>query len=238
MSTSNTPAGHPENRRPAMALKNIIEPSVFLLVLVGAYFACAGRLNVILSWVYFVILLSNSVILTILMDPSLIEERARRTADRKETDLPYAMILGRIGPIVIIIISGLDTRFGWTNMNMRVASIIAAAIMVLGLLLTDWAVLKNRFFSSVVRIQKDRGHKAVTDGPYRYIRHPGYCGSMIYILTTAIILRSVWALIPAIAVVISIVLRTANEDRILDRELEGYREYSEKTKYRLIPYIW
>jgi protein-S-isoprenylcysteine O-methyltransferase Ste14 len=96
----------------------------------------------------------------------------------------------------------------------------------------------NRFFSSVVRIQKDRGHAVVTSGPYRFVRHPGYTGIVAFTLATPLILNSQWAFVPAVVTAAVTGLRTALEDRTLHNELEGYADYAGRVKYKLAPPIW
>jgi protein-S-isoprenylcysteine O-methyltransferase Ste14 len=96
----------------------------------------------------------------------------------------------------------------------------------------------NRFFSSVVRIQTDRGHTVATGGPYRFVRHPGYVGMMVSALGTTILLGSLWAFIPATLLIGLIIFRTALEDRTLQNELEGYKEYAARVRYRLLPGVW
>jgi protein-S-isoprenylcysteine O-methyltransferase Ste14 len=96
----------------------------------------------------------------------------------------------------------------------------------------------NKFFSSVVRIQKDRGHKVIQDGPYKYVRHPGYVGIFFLAPAVPLILGSIWGLIPSGLFIIAIIIRTYLEDKTLHKELEGYKEYAKKVKYRLIPGIW
>jgi protein-S-isoprenylcysteine O-methyltransferase Ste14 len=112
------------------------------------------------------------------------------------------------------------------------------SIAILGFLVTDWAVVSNKFFSGVVRIQKDRGHTVVTTGPYRYVRHPGYVGAILTNIATPVILGSLWALIPAGLVVCITIIRTLFEDRILQEELDGYQSYAKQVRYRLLPNIW
>jgi len=109
---------------------------------------------------------------------------------------------------------------------------------VLAAALIAWAMRSNRFFSSVVRIQKDRGHTVVTAGPYGFIRHPGYTGIAAFTLATPLILNSRWAFVPAIATAAMSVLRTLLEDRTLHNELDGYADYARRVKYRLVPAIW
>ena len=109
---------------------------------------------------------------------------------------------------------------------------------MLGYAFSSWALIVNRFFSGTVRIQTERGHHVVTDGPYRIIRHPGYAGSLLGYVFIPILLDSLWAFIPAVLLIIVMFIRTASEDSTLQTELPGYAEYAEKTRYRLIPGIW
>jgi len=109
---------------------------------------------------------------------------------------------------------------------------------MLGIVVLVWAMAANKFFSATVRIQEERGHTVATGGPYRYVRHPGYVGWLMLTLATPVVLGSRWALVPAGITVILTILRTALEDRTLHSELEGYREYAERVRYRLLPGIW
>jgi protein-S-isoprenylcysteine O-methyltransferase Ste14 len=115
---------------------------------------------------------------------------------------------------------------------------VAVVVIILGYLLGTWAMLENRFFSGVVRIQVDRGHTVVSTGPYAWIRHPGYAGALVVYLLTPILLDSIWALIPALMLALALIIRTALEDQTLQVELPGYEEFTKKTPYRLLPGIW
>lgn len=137
-----------------------------------------------------------------------------------------------------LIVCGLDVRFGWRPEIPLSIQIVAFVLMALGSLLGTWAMSVNRFFSGVVRIQTDRGHTVVTDGPYRFIRHPGYAGGVVANLTGPLALGSVWALIPSALVVLLTVVRTALEDKTLREELPGYQEYTQRVRYRLLPWVW
>jgi protein-S-isoprenylcysteine O-methyltransferase Ste14 len=111
-------------------------------------------------------------------------------------------------------------------------------LVAIGYAVATWTMSVNRFFSGVVRIQKDRGHTVVADGPYRYVRHPAYATGIISNLATAVALGSLWAIVPAFLNVCIAIVRTALEDATLQDELEGYRDYSQKVRYRLLPGVW
>ena len=101
-----------------------------------------------------------------------------------------------------------------------------------------WALIENRFFSSVVRIQVERGHAVCDSGPYRIVRHPGYTGNILALLGIVLALSSMWTLIPAAVALIIAVIRTVLEDQTLQDELPGYRDYAQRVRYRLIPGVY
>ena len=96
----------------------------------------------------------------------------------------------------------------------------------------------NPFFATTVRIQNDRGHNVVSAGPYRFVRHPGYLGSIIYNLMMPLALNSLWTFLPAMLTIILLIVRTRLEDRALQAELPGYREYTANVRFRLFPGVW
>lgn len=98
--------------------------------------------------------------------------------------------------------------------------------------------MENRYFSAVARIQEDRGQQVVTSGPYRFVRHPSYAGTLLASLAWPLMLDAAWALIPGTAMAVALVVRTALEDQMLREELEGYQSYAERTPSRLIPGVW
>jgi protein-S-isoprenylcysteine O-methyltransferase Ste14 len=111
-------------------------------------------------------------------------------------------------------------------------------MFLLGQALFLWAKRVNPFFSSVARIQSDRGHSVCREGPYRFCRHPGYLGGLIFGLTTPLVLGSYWALIPQGLAAMLLVGRTFLEDRMLMTDLLWYAEYAEVVRFRLVPGIW
>jgi len=111
-------------------------------------------------------------------------------------------------------------------------------VTVLGYALFLWAMASNAFFAEGVRIQEERGHTVATGGPYRFVRHPGYVGSILATVATPCLLGSPWALIPAIVSGALYVVRTNLEDKTLRQELPGYEQYARQTRHRLLPGVW
>jgi len=149
-----------------------------------------------------------------------------------------AALSAGVFPFASWIVAALDLRFAWSSPKPLAVHLIGTGAMALGFALFMWAMASNAFFSEVVRIQEDRGHQVATDGPYRLVRHPGYTGAILSFLGTPLLLGSWWAFIPTVIGIGGYVLRTALEDRTLQLELEGYRAYTERVHYRLIPGMW
>jgi protein-S-isoprenylcysteine O-methyltransferase Ste14 len=170
-------------------------------------------------------------------DTGLRAERGNAKAG-KNWDKPIVFAVVLVGPVATWITAGLDTRMRWSGDMGWVAVVAGVFVGVLAAALVAWAMYSNRFFSAVVRIQKDRGHQVISSGPYRFVRHPGYVGMSAFTLVTPLILNSKWAFVPAVATAAIWVLRTVLEDRTLRRELDGYEEYARRVRYRLIPVLW
>jgi protein-S-isoprenylcysteine O-methyltransferase Ste14 len=167
----------------------------------------------------------------------LLAERSNIKAG-KSWDKPIVGVVVLLGPMATWITAGLDTRFHWSNDMPTLAFVTGVVVAVLAAALVALAMRANKFFSSVVRIQKDRGHVVVTGGPYRFVRHPAYAGISAFTLATPLILNSRWAFVPAVVTASMSVLRTILEDRTLHKELDGYADYSRRVKYKLAPTIW
>jgi protein-S-isoprenylcysteine O-methyltransferase Ste14 len=238
--TSNTPTEpQKENTGTGRSLfEGLLKIGIFVVVSVALFFLCAGRLNLLFAWIYIATVLASTAITSLIMDPELIAERLEIKKDAKRWDILPAILIGRVGPLVILAVAGLDVRFAWSPHVPPTLQIMALAIAALGLFITDWAVVSNKFFSCVVRIQKDRGHTVVAAGPYLYVRHPGYAGAILHNIATPVILGSLWAIIPAGVVICITIIRTAFEDQTLQTELDGYKPYSKRVRYRLLPNIW
>ncbi|MBE0537835.1 MAG: isoprenylcysteine carboxylmethyltransferase family protein [Phycisphaerae bacterium] len=206
-------------------------------------FSCAGRTDLPWIWIYLVVNfigLVGGILPVCARNPELVNRRGdfRRAKDTKPWDRWLIMVYGIFSCYLMPAVAGLDVgRYHWSEMGPG-AAVAGIAGFLAGSALLTWSMLRNTHFETTVRIQTDRGHSVVTTGPYRFVRHPGYVGAIIWNLTTPMMTRSAAAFIPAIAGVAVLVIRTSLEDRTLQRELRGYTEYTRKTKYRLLPGLW
>ena len=176
--------------------------------------------------------------LTIHNDAELMAERSKVGADAKSWD-KIILGLSSLTYLTGIIVAGLDSGryqsspiFHWTVYAAGVA------LMLIGQTIFLSARKENKYFSSVVRIQSDRGHSVCDTGVYRLVRHPGYMGMMFSLAAIPLLTGSVWSVIPITCAVILLFVRTYLEDETLKHELHGYTEYAQKVRHRLIPKIW
>ena len=191
------------------------------------------------AWILLGLNFCTSITTTVLLgrDPELDAER-RNIRAGKNWDKPIVFVVVLLGPVATWITAGLDARFHGPE-DLGTLGVVAGLIVaVLAVALIAWAMRSNTFFSSVVRIQKDRDQTVVSSGPYRFVRHPGYTGFSAFTLVTPLILNSGWAFVPAAATAAVTVLRTALEDRTLRNELDGYADYAHKVRFKLVPLIW
>ena len=140
---------------------------------------------------------------------------------------------------VQLVIAGLDVgRYHWSDRVPPAVQVAGLVAMAAGMAVLIWAEAVNRFFSSVIRIQTERGHHVITGGPYRYLRHPGYAASPFFLVGGGLVLGSWLSGLFGFLMVALILRRTAHEDRILLEQLEGYAEYARKVRYRILPGVW
>jgi protein-S-isoprenylcysteine O-methyltransferase Ste14 len=140
--------------------------------------------------------------------------------------------------LLIPLIAGLDVRFGLSGEIGVGIHIAGGIVFAAGLALFGWAMITNAFFSTVVRIQEERGQTVCRDGPYRFVRHPGYAGTLLQSAGAPLLLGSWWAVLAAIAAAGFMIIRTSLEDRTLHAGLPGYSEFAKEVRYRLVPGIW
>ncbi len=216
---------------------------LMIILLLVILFGSAGSIRWWEGWAYIgntliVILVSRGIMLA--KNPDMAMERAE--GGKRENVHPWDKallpIVATIGPLVTLVIAGLDERFSWSPDLPNSLQIIALVLIFAGSMIGTWAMLANRFFSSHIRIQTDRDHHVVKRGPYKYVRHPGYAGGLLSWLMSPVFFSSYWVAIPTVIVVFAMILRTSIEDQTLREKLPGYLEYSHEVQYRLIPGIW
>ncbi|MCE5348159.1 MAG: isoprenylcysteine carboxylmethyltransferase family protein [Bacteroidales bacterium] len=210
------------------------------LLFFAIIFVSAGSLFYWQGWVYVIIgffmFIMNFTVFK--LDPALLEERSKLGEGAKKWD---KLILGLtfLATIIMYIIAGLDSgRFHWSPDFHLSASFIGIILTITGQLLFLIAQKQNKFFSSTVRIQTDRGHTVCESGLYKVVRHPAYLGSVIQTIGFPLLFGSLWSIIPVCISIVLLLTRTYLEDKTLINELKGYIEYSFITRYKLIPYIW
>jgi protein-S-isoprenylcysteine O-methyltransferase Ste14 len=204
-------------------------------------FVSAGRMDMPRAWVYLgtiLIYFPLTTIILYILNPELVKHRAERKKGTKPWDkvlLPAYIIMQFLIQTVVI---GLDVgRFQWSTLGIPFA-VLGFVLFILSAIIVDWAMAANPHFEATVRIQKERGHRVVTTGPYRFVRHPGYVGTMFWAVGTPLIIGSVYGLIPGGICIVLLIIRTSLEDKTLQKELDGYTAYAKRVKYRLFPGIW
>jgi protein-S-isoprenylcysteine O-methyltransferase Ste14 len=224
-------------------IKLIFQLILVLIILPLLPMLISGRWDWWEAWVFALIIFLGFILsraLAARKHPDLLAERVGSLGreDAKSWDKVLAPIMA-LGGLVIPLIAGLDERFAWTPAVFGLPVKIAAiAVMLLAYIFSSWALIENAFFSGIVRLQLDRGHTVCSSGPYRWLRHPGYAGGFWAYLAMPLILDSSWAFIPVALLLAVTILRTHLEDRTLQEELPGYREYAQRVHYRLFPGIW
>ncbi|HYR87348.1 MAG TPA: isoprenylcysteine carboxylmethyltransferase family protein [Terriglobia bacterium] len=219
----------------------LIVISIVSVVLLGALiFIPAGRLDYTPGWICLIVLVIGFSAIAAHVakhTPSLIQRRMKVGAGTPAWDRVFVYILEFLF-VSILVVGGLDAgRYHWTSLPLwlQAAGLI---LMIAGMLVLGWAMGQNPHFESTVRIQADQKHRVIKSGPYRIVRHPGYVAAILLMIGMALVLDSAWALLPAFLAVVDLVARTGAEDRFLQNNLEGYRDFAKRTRYRLVPGIW
>ncbi len=211
--------------------------AVALLICAGAaLFASAGSLAIAAFWAYLTILAVVFAAAFAMLDRGLLQERMRPGGK----PAPLGLRLLNVVLLAHWIIAGLDRgRLHWTDNVPPWLQALALLLVATGYALVFWAMLVNRFFSSVVRIQSDRGQHVISAGPYALVRHPGYSAGILIVLASGIALGSWLAATFLVAVVLPFLLyRVINEDRVLRSRLDGYADYARQVRWRLVPGLW
>jgi protein-S-isoprenylcysteine O-methyltransferase Ste14 len=219
-----------------MPMTAYIQSAAYLVAAAVALFGSAGTTAILDFWIYLAILAAVFAASFVALDPDLLRERMRPGGQKP----PLALQLFSLLLVVHWVIAGLDRgRFHWSDSVPPWLQALGLIGLAVGYGLCFWAMYVNRFFSSIIRIQSDRGQYIVDTGPYAFIRHPGYLAGVLIVLASGPALGS-W-LAGAVLVIASLpflLRRAVNEDRILQADLPGYRDYAGRVRWRLLPGVW
>ena len=223
-------------------IKQFIVLSILLSVQITVFFFSAGGIIDARAWIFFCasfLHYSVSTAVQYKFNPELLVQRLKI---KREGSKLWDEILMRVSNLTVLIlipvIAGFDIgRFLWSRLDIYFA-VVGFVLFFVSTVLINWAMLVNPYFEQTVRIQKDRGHKMITSGPYKIVRHPGYLAGILYTLSIPLIIGSLYTIIPVGIYVLLIVVRTLLEDRTLHRELDGYPGYAKKVRYKLLPWLW
>ncbi len=237
------PSPTPERQKAGsrlIVIRWLIREHLGVVFVALALFLSAGRTDWAMGWALVLITLVWVEANALVIIPRHPELLAERMGPRKGAQTWDTVLMSFVGLAVLarLIIAGLDLRFGWTTGISFPLQITALVVAALGYGLGVWATAVNTFFSQIVRIQSERGHQVVTNGPYRFVRHPGYTGVILFELAVPIMLGSWWALAVGGFIAVLMITRTVLEDRTLQAELDGYPEYAQQVKCRLLPGVW
>ncbi len=204
---------------------------------------CGGDLGWWQAWLYSLLIVAVGIgghMWAEQRHPGLMAER--QNPESIQNAKPWDKVLAPLMAVSVgypmVLVAGLDHRYDWSSEFALWLIVVGFVLISLGYAFAAWALAENRFFSSVVRIQTNRGHVVCDSGPYRFVRHPGYAGNILALFGIVLALGSVWTLIPAAVASVIAVIRTVLEDQTLQEELPGYRDYARRVRYKLIPWIY
>lgn len=207
-----------------------------ILVLSAMFFLPAGTLAYWEAWGYLAILFIPMLFVLFYLlknDPGLLARRMK-TRER-EAEQKLIIKLSVIPFLLAFLLPGFDKRFGWSNVPVGMV-VMADILVLLGYGIVFLVFRENRYASRVVEVEQEQ--TVISSGPYAMICHPMYLGSLLLYILSPLALGSYWAMIPAILIIPVIIARIRNEESVLARDLSGYQEYMQKTRYRLIPGMW
>jgi protein-S-isoprenylcysteine O-methyltransferase Ste14 len=237
MMTQNTTANA---RRSRLAWRLVVRGILGMTAIDAMLFGLAGRVDWRAAWVLSVLLaayIAAGMMWFLRKDPDLLEERITRASNVPTWDRMLRKMYG-ISLVALLATAALDAgRFRWSQMPIS-AQFAGAVGLLASLAVIWWCTASNHYLSSESRIQADRGHRVVRNGPYRFVRHPMYTSLIVLMSSMALLLGSWLTLAPAMLIAALLVVRTSFEDRMLNDQLPGYREYALDVTRRLVPGIW
>ncbi|HOU45211.1 MAG TPA: isoprenylcysteine carboxylmethyltransferase family protein [Anaerolineaceae bacterium] len=231
-----------KNKNSVTIIRIVVMLLLVLVVIPLLPILISGRWNWWEAWVMLAVFVLSFILsraLAVRKSPDILKERANY--NQHENTQPWDKWLSPLvafGSVFILLVAGLDALYHWSAGFPLAVEIAGLVLIAGGYILGSYAFIENAYFSGTVRIQDERGHRVVSSGPYGWMRHPGYLGSLVASLGMPLLLDSLWAFIPVVIFGAFFIIRTRLEDRFLQENLPGYREYAQKVRYRLLPGIW
>lgn len=235
IAAASTEPPHRINRR-RVALALIALPLFFALFM----FLPAGTWGWMKGWLFILALVGIIAVVFLVLwrvNPEVLVARSHTHKGTKRWDKILLGFFFSMSWTIVPVAALDDGRFHWYPVPWWVCG-VGYALLFLGIGITTWAEAVNKFFEVTVRIQSERGHTVIDTGPYSIVRHPGYVGGIVTTVGMALSLGSLWALIPACLASLLLIVRTQWEDQTLQEELTGYKEYTQRVRYKLIPGVW
>ena len=222
---------------PPNALTTNLIRLILGIVFIGAcLFWPAGTFNYWQAWAWLAALfipMMISLVYLVKRDPALLERRTRTNETR--TAQKWIIAVSVIYFLIVFVLPGFDKRFGWSAVPVWL--VIAADLVVFAAFsLYNLVIKANTFASRIIEVEQDQ--QVITSGPYALVRHPMYLSMILFMAATPLALGSYWAFIPSLALIPLLAARAKNEEELLIKDLAGYREYMQKTRYRLFPGVW
>jgi protein-S-isoprenylcysteine O-methyltransferase Ste14 len=211
-----------------------------LVVVIGLLlFAPAGTLRFVEGWIFLALFAASSLAITIYLarkDPALLERRAQAgPAAEKERSQKIIQGLASLAFVATIVVPALDHRFRWSHAPLPVV-VVGDVLVALGFAIVFLVFRENTFTSAVIEVAAEQ--RVIDTGPYAVVRHPMYAGALVLVAGIPLALGSVVGLVVFVPFVAILVWRLLDEERFLVGHLAGYAAYREKTRYRLVPYVF
>lgn len=223
-----------------VGINALTSPFRWIIVTGIIYFIASGSIDILRAWAYIGVYIVGSLVGGILLVkkvPELLNQRGKIQEGTNKLDKIVILTYFLFTIVVTPLMAGLDYRFGISTLPFSFL-FIGIGLYFLSVIFSTWPMFHNPFFEGTVRIQKDRGHKVIESGPYSIVRHPGYLGMLIGSLPLPFAFGSLLSFAPVCIMISLVFIRTYHEDKVLQSELEGYKKYVQKVKYRLIPLVW
>lgn len=220
--------------------RNVVLVFLLSIIMLALFlFIPAGSIDYWQAWVYSIVMLVSSAVVTFYVwknDPALLERRTEiGVVEEKEKTQKIIQGFAYIGFILLYIIPALDHRFGWSHVPFVIV-ILGDVLIVAGLYIYTLVLKENTFASATIEITE--GQKVISTGPYSIVRHPMYLGALIYLFGTPLALGSWWGLLLLIPFTLALAIRLLDEEKFLSNNLLGYDECRQTVRYRLIPLLW